>query len=182
MKKTVLFYIMTIVTLTVSAQSVTEPEFIGQVAVVNADSTTTLLQKENVTMKANSTKFGLIPVPGSGLFDKSKVNMVAKGAESKTSLQKGRLTFIVRAENNNIEPSNVFRIFQFEVKKKNRQFQMAQASLLGGVESDVSFNNVSYEVKKYGTSSFLVVIMDAEPGEYGIITTDMSKIQTFGVK
>lgn len=42
-----------------------EPEFIGQVVVVNADSTTTLLQKEATKVKTGSTKFGYIPIPGS---------------------------------------------------------------------------------------------------------------------
>ena len=56
-----------------------EPEFIGQVVVVNADSTTTLLQKEPTKIKTGSTKFGMIPLPGTGLLDKSKVNMTVKG-------------------------------------------------------------------------------------------------------
>jgi len=180
--KKLLFTISMMAAFSANAQSVIEPEYIGQVAVVNTDSTTTLLQKETASMKANSSKFGFIPLPGSSLLDKSKVNLVVKGAESRTTLQKGRLTFIVRAEKNDIEPSSVFRIFQFEVKKKNRQFQMAESSLLGGTKSEMSLNNVSYEVKKYGSTSYLVVIDNAEPGEYGVITTDISKIATFGVK
>ena len=35
-----------------------EPEFIGQVVVVNTDSTTTLLQKEATKIKTGSTKIG----------------------------------------------------------------------------------------------------------------------------
>ena len=88
-----------------------EPEFIGQVVVVNADSTTTLLQKEATKMKTSSTKFGYIPLPGTSLLDKSKVNMTVKGKES-----------------------------------------------------------------------YLVVIENAEPGEYAFTTTDVSYVSTFGVE
>lgn len=37
------------------AQNITEPEYKGQVAVINADSTTTLLQKETGEHKAKSS-------------------------------------------------------------------------------------------------------------------------------
>lgn len=159
-----------------------EPEFIGQVVVVNTDSTTKLLPKEQTKMKSSSTSFGLIPIPGTGLLDKSKVNLVVKGAESEMTLNSGRLTFIFRAGKNDVDPKSVFGIFQFEVKKKKRQFQLAEAGMLSGVTSTISFNTVPYEVKKYGNESYLIVIENAEPGQYGITTTDISYISTFGVK
>lgn len=159
-----------------------EPEFIGQVVVVNADSTITLLQKEATQMKTSSSKFGYIPLPGTSLLDKSKVNMVVKGKESQTKLKKGRLTFIVRTGSNNVDPKDVFGVFQFEVKKKNRQYELAEAGLLSGVKSTTTFNTVPTLVKKYGTDSYLVVIEDAQPGQYAFTTTDISHVSTFGVE
>lgn len=159
-----------------------EPEFIGQVVVVNADSTTTLLQKEQTAMKTSSTKFGYIPIPGSSLLDKSKVNLTVKGAESKTVLPKGRVTFIIKTGDNNKDPKDVFGIFQFEVKKKKRQYQLAEAGVLSGVKSTMTFNTVPSEAKKYGEDCYLVVIENAEPGQYAVITTDISQVSTFGVK
>ena len=183
MKK--IFVTLTMVMLTVAsfAQSEKlEPEFIGQVVVVNTDSTTKLLPKEQTKMKTSSTSFGLIPIPGSGLLDKGKAYLVIKGAESEMTLNSGRLTFIFRAGKNDVDPKSVFGIFQFEVKKKKRQFQLAEAGLLSGVTSTTSFNTVPYEVKKYGDESYLIVIENAEPGQYGITTADISYISTFGVK
>lgn len=164
------------------AQENLEPEYIGQVVVVNADSTATLLQRETTEMKTMSSKFGMIPVMGSGLFDKTKSNLVIKGAVSKTMLEKGPLTLIIRADNNNHDPKDVFGIFQFEVKKKQRLYTMAEGSVLGGIKSTTTFNTVPYEVKKYGSSSYFIVIQDAKPGQYGITTGDFSQITTFGVK
>ena len=159
-----------------------EPEFIGQVVVVDADSTTTLLQKEATKIKTGSTKFGYIPLPGTSLLDKSKVNMTVKGKESQTKLKSGRLTFIVKAGKNNIDPNSVFGVFQFDVKKKTREFKLAEGSLLGGVQSTTNFNTVPTQVKKYGTESYLVVIEDAQPGQYAFTTTDISYVSTFGVE
>ena len=78
MKKTILIAMMAFVScLYVCAQSQSlEPEYVGQVAVVNADSTTTLLDKETTTLKSKSSKWGFVPVAGSSLLDKSKMNIV----------------------------------------------------------------------------------------------------------
>lgn len=159
-----------------------EPEFIGQVVVINADSTTTLLQKEQTSIKSSSSKFGMIPIPGTGFLDKTKVNLTVKGAESKTVLPKGRLTFVIKTGDNNKDPKDVFGIFQFEVKKKKRQYQLAEAGVLSGIQSTMTFNAVPSEAKKYGEDCYLVVIENAEPGQYAIITTDISQVSTFGVR
>ena len=183
MKKYFATLAMVMLTAASFAQSVKlEPEFIGQVVVVNADSTTTLLQKEATKIKTGSTKFGYIPLPGTSLLDKSKVNLTVKGAESKAVLPKGRLTFIVKTGDNNKDPKDVFGIFQFEVKKGKRQYQLAEAGVLSGVKSTMTFNTVPSEAKKYGEDCYLVVIENAEPGQYAIITTDISQVSTFGVK
>ena len=164
------------------SQTVAEPEFVGQVIVVNADSTTILLQKEQASMKASSTNFGLIPIPGSGLLDKSSTNLVVKGKESKVTLEQGRLTFIVRAEKNDIDPVNILGVFKFDVKKKKRQFKMAEMNSVGGWDFNMSFTNVQYVAKKYGEHSYLIVIENPEAGQYGIILNDIYNISTFGVK
>lgn len=183
MKK--LFATIAMVMLTVAsfAQSEKlEPEFIGQVVVVNADSTITLLQKEATQMKTKSSKFGYIPLPGTSLLDKSKVNMIVKGKEAQTKLKSGRLIFIVKAGKNDVDPKSVFGLFQFEVKKKTREFKLAEAGILSGVQSTTNFNTVPTQVKKYGTESYLVVIENAEPGQYAFITTDFTYVSTFGVE
>lgn len=84
--------------------------------------------------------------------------MTVKGKESQTKLKSGRLTFIVRAGKNDIDPKSVFGVFQFKVKKKTREFVLAEAGILSGIQSTTNFNTVPTQVKKYGTESYLVVI------------------------
>lgn len=164
-----------------SIAQVKTPEYEGQVAVVNNDSTTTVLKKEAATIKAKSGGLGMIPMVG-GLVDKTKSFLIIKGESSKTMLPAGRLTFVVNVGGNNKEPRNAFGILKLELKKKNRQYQMGEFSLLGGSKSDMDFCNVTYEAKKYGTDCYLVVIENAEPGQYAFFTGNMSALLTFGVK
>ena len=68
------------------AQKVTvpEPEYKGQVAVINADSTTTLLQKETGEHKAKSSAFALVPIPGASLLDRTKAYLTVKERKALT--------------------------------------------------------------------------------------------------
>ncbi len=183
MKKLVISIVSVMIAMSSFAQSKNfEPEYIGQVVVVNADSTTTLLQKEQAAMKTSSSKFGMIPIPGSGLLDKSKVNLTVKGAESKTVFPKGRLTFIIKTGKNDVDPKSMFGIFQFEVKKGKRQYKLAEAGVLSGIQSTMTFNTVPSEAKKYGEDCYLVVIENAEPGQYAFTTTDISQVSTFSIR
>ena len=81
-----------------------------------------------------------------------------------------------------MDPKSVFGVFQFEVKKKARQFVLAEGGFLSGIQSTTNFNTVPTQVKKYGTESYLVVIENAEPGQYAFTTTDFSYVATFGVE
>ena len=69
MKKIIFTLVVTMVAGIALAQSKNiEPEYIGQVVILNADSTTTLLQKETAKMKAKSSKWGMLPIPGAGCW------------------------------------------------------------------------------------------------------------------
>ncbi len=72
------------------AQNITEPEYKGQVAVINTDSTTTLLQKETGEHKAKSSAFALVPIPGASLLDRTKAGM-----DSATNRRHGCMTNIM---------------------------------------------------------------------------------------
>ena len=100
----------------------------------------------------------------------------------KTETSDGMTEVGTEAGKNDIDPKSVFGVFQFEVKKKTREFVLAEGSLLGGIQSTTSFNTVPTQVKKYGTESYLVVIENAEPGQYAFTTTDISYVSTFGVE
>lgn len=161
--------------------SVPEPEFIGQVVLLTSDSTAVLLPKEKSTMKSKSTHFGMIPIPGASLLDKTKVNTVFQGKESSVTTDSGTVRFIMRVEKPDLDPSSYLRIVKFQVKKNNREITTAETGLFQGIHLDLSSTD-SYEVKKYKDSSLLITLRNVEPGQYGISFTLLMDALTFGVK
>ena len=165
------------------AQKVTvpEPEYKGQVAVINADSTTTLLQKETGEHKAKSSAFALVPIPGASLLDRTKAYLTVKGAESPNKISSKKFSLIIRVKDNSEEPKNAFGIFKFETKKKERRFKMADIGF-ASASATTNFTTVDYEAKKFGSSSYLVTLNDLPAGEYGVVANGFDSIATFSVK
>lgn len=183
MKTVLMAVVMCIITINSSmAQGVMEPEYIGQVAHVKEDGSMLLLEKEEAQMKTKTSGFGYIPLPGSSLLDKGKTYLQVKGCASPNKVGKGKATFIIRVKDNNEDPKNALGVFQFETKKKERRFMLAEVGVLSGMKATTSFNTVSYEVKKHGESSYQIIIHDLKPGEYGITTADIGNVSTFSVE
>ncbi len=159
-----------------------EPEYIGQIAVLNADSTTTLLEMEKATFKGKSSLVGYLPIPGSSLLDKSKTYVSVAGTESKTKLKGGRLVFVARGERNDEDPKRILGIIKLEVKKNRRQWKWAEFSMLGGSDMKTLESNVVYEAKKLGQHSYEISVEITEPGQYAFITPDYIHMSTFEVK
>lgn len=183
MKTIFMAVVMCIITINSSmAQGVMEPEYIGQVAHVKEDGSLSLLAKEEAQMKTKTSGLGYIPLPGSSLLDKGKTYLQVKGSASPNKVGKGKATFIIRVKDNNEDPKNALGVFQFETKKKERRFMLAEVGVISGMKATTSFNTVPYEVKKHGDSSYLVIIHDLKPGEYGITTADIGNVSTFSVE
>lgn len=161
--------------------TVPEPEYKGQVAVINADSTTTLLQKETGEHKAKSSAFALVPIPGASLLDRTKAYLTVKGAESPNKISSKKFSLIIRVKDNSEEPKNAFGIFKFETKKKERRFKMADIGF-GSASATTNFTTVDYEAKKFGSSSYLVTLNDLPAGEYGVVANGFDSIATFSMK
>ncbi len=164
------------------AQTISEPEYKGQVIIINTDSTTTLLQKELGEQKVKSSNFGMIPLPGAALLDKTKAYLSVKGTSSPNSVTSNKFSLLIRVKDNSEEPKNAFGIFKFDIKKKERRYPMADVGILSGAKVNTNFTTVDYDVKKYGESSYLVTLHDLPAGEYGVVAGDFSNITTFSVK
>ena len=163
------------------AQKISEPEYIGQVAVVNADSTTTILPTEKKEVKVNTNKLSFVPVAGM-FIGKGRSYMSIKGASSKTTVPSSNVKLVVRVDNNNVDPHKKLGIVKFEVKKKERRYMMAESGLMSGTTVKASYNDLDYKAEKMGASSYLVTLDKVAPGEYGIITEEDNSIVTFSVK
>jgi hypothetical protein len=177
------FLALLLATTSVAAQSRNiEPEKAGQMVVVNSDSTVTLLQKEEVKMKAKSTSWGMIPIPGSSLLDKSKALMVIKGTTSKTKVPAGELTLILKVKNINEKAQEAISVCKFEKEKKNRTRIMGEFAILKGMEANASLNDVSRTVEQYGSDCYKITIPQIEPGEYAVFFDDATHFYTFTVE
>jgi hypothetical protein len=161
--------------------TVQEPEFIGQVRILTSDSTSVLLPKEKSVMKTKSTHFGMIPIPGAGLLDKTKTNMVLQGKESAVTVPAGTIRFIMRVEKTDVDPSTYLRIVKFDQKKKTRETTIAQMGLLQGFSMDMNSSD-TFEVQKYGENCLLFTLRDVQVGQYGISFTALMESSTFGVQ
>ena len=165
--------------------SVAEPEFAEQTLLLTSDSKGTLLTRENGTIK---TKAGAsLYLTGIG---KVKSRLPVAGTTSKSAVQGGRTTrLIVKAKDNATDPQSFISIFKFEVKGKERRYQLAESGTLSKTESN-NLSSVDYDAKRYGKNSYYLVLNDLEPGEYGIVIGDPNtentkngmKVTTFTVK
>lgn len=90
--KNLMMAVVGVVTCTTSmAQGIQEPEYIGQVALVQSDSSQVVLVKEEAEMKTKTSGFGYIPIPGSSLLDKGKTFLRVKGDTSPNKIAKGEV-------------------------------------------------------------------------------------------
>lgn len=186
MKKTLLFVMLVMAFICVKAQvSVTEPEFAEQVLVLKSDSEGILLPRESGSIKAKAA--ASLYLTGIG---KVKSRITLSGNASDVKIAKSSITrFIVKGADNKTDPKSFVSFFKFEVKKNKRQAQIAEVGTFSG-SSVNSLSNIDFQAKKYGESSYLIVIDNLESGEYGIVLGDPNqltgknqfKVTTFAVE
>ena len=170
MKKLFLIIIAAFFTATgVIAQNVTvtEPEFAEETLLLTSDSQGVKLSRENGTIK---TKAGAsLYLTGIG---KVKSRLTLKGIKSTSKAVGGSTTrLIIKAADNKTDPNSFISVFKFEVKGKERRYQLAEAGTLSKTESN-NLSSVEYKAKKYGESSYYIVLEDLTAGEYGIVIGD----------
>lgn len=186
MKKLFSFTILTLLLCMNSFAQVTvpEPEFAEETILLTSDDAGTKLTRENAIVK---TKAGAsLYLTGIG---KIKTRITLKGISS-VSPVKGKPTtqLIIKAQDNNTDPNSFISIFKFEVKGKERRAQIGEAGTLSAAKTN-SLASIDYKAKKYGESSYLILLEGLEAGEYGISLGDPNsltekntlKITTFSV-
>lgn len=170
----------------IKAQNVTveEPEFAEETLLLTSDTQGVKLARENADVK---TKAGAsLYLVGIG---KVKSRLVLTGTKSPSKATGSSTTrLILKAADNKTDPNSFVNIFKFEVKGKERRYQLAES----GTFKDQSNNlaAIDFKAKKYGDSSYYIVMEDLQPGEYGIIigdpnhenTKNGAKVTTFTVE
>ena len=188
MKKLFLSLIVALTSVTgMMAQSikVAEPEFAEETLLLTSDSKGVKLSRENGTIK---TKAGAsLYLTGIG---KVKSRLTLKGIKSTSKAVGGSTTrLIIKAADNKTDPNSFISVFKFEVKGKERRYQLAETGTLSKTESN-NLSSVEYKAKKYGESSYYIVLEDLTAGEYGIVIGDPNhentkngmKVTTFTVE
>jgi len=175
-----------LISISVDAQvTVSEPDFAEQTLLLTSDSTGALLDRENGTIK---TKAGAsLYLTGIG---KVKSRLTLKGVASSSTAKGDKATrLIVKAKDNTTDPNSFINIFKFEIKGKERRYQLAETGTLSKTETN-NLSSVEYNAKKYGKNSYLIIMNNLTPGEYGIVfgdpnnanTKNEMKVTTFTVK
>jgi hypothetical protein len=168
------------ISITIKAQTVTveEPEFINTSVFVKNN--TSIKLEKAIPHEYSRPTAGSILVGGYG---RVRFNQV-KGSASSVKIQNDeKLTFIVRAYTNEIDPVDAIAIIKLEVTGSNRKYRVMQDDLFGQSKSaDIQY--ISYEAKKYGKSSYMIVLnQKPEPGEYAICFRHASDVlNCFGVE
>lgn len=152
---------------------VSEPEFAEETLLLLSDTKGEKLTRENGTVK---TKAGAsLYLTGIG---KVKSRLTLAGTTSRSKVKGAATTrLIIKAADNKTDPNSFISIFKFEIKGKERRYQLAEAGTLSKTESN-NLASVEYKAKKYGESSYYIVIEDLQPGEYGIVIGDPNSENT----
>ena len=98
-------------------------------------------------------------------------------------------SYLIKAADNKTDPNSFISVFKFEVKGKERRYQLAETGTFSKTESN-NLSSVEYKAKKYGESSYYIVLEDLTAGEYGIVIGDPNhentkngmKVTTFTVE
>lgn len=155
-----------------------EPEFIGDVTAILPDMTTRQLPKESLSpRKRTSTGAKWFGIGG------IKDEMVLKGTKAIVRLKKDEgIAFIIKAIGNDVDPMTAISIFQFNVKKKERVAEYAAIDAFGDHQMN-KLERVPFTARKFGHSSYMVVLQAPSGGEFGVMlnTPDNLTVSTFAI-
>ena len=167
------------VTRTDSTLTFPAPEFIGQALAIRPDNRTEQLVQESLAPRHRSST-------GQKLFGIGKNHideMTLKGAQSPVRLRKSDgIAFIIRVPDNLIDPMSVISVFRFKVKKKMRIAEYASVGTFGDQQRN-TLERQPFTSRRFGSSSYLIILKGVETGEYGITVDALGSlnVSTFGV-
>ena len=213
MKKLVLNIVMLLAAVSGYAQvTVQEPEFINSYCILTSESTYDVLPKENGDIQKHQNKvskfakiagaasrlggaagmLGAVTAGSvSGVMTGVRMDIVFDGGSSTYQVKtSGDIRLLIKGENNEADPMEMYRIVRFQKSKKDRRVQWTQfePALLGSEKAQKA-GYVAFEGHKYGDQSYLLTIPASEvkSGEYGIfymsiISASVIPVGTFSVK
>lgn len=163
MKKTITLFIFLIGGLLAFSQQY-EPEWAGEVAVLEIDGDTVSIPTEKSIPKVKtSASAGRLLV---GIGNVRRKAVIKNGRATTQIHPKGNVTLVVKCKDNDTDPTTFIQVVKFEEKKKERRTELANINWLGNV-SEGNMEFVAFNGKKYGKSSYILTF-PANDGEYGV--------------
>ena len=146
-----------------------EPEFIGEVYWEKEDGSYVKLGKEigaytsGISWKSNS-------------WNALAIELTGKNAKTRVPVGES-IKLIIRAVDSNSDPISIISIYRFDARKKKRKTVIAEDNSGTLMKSRThTKNQLVFSGKKYGTSSYMILIDDVPAGEYGIVISNPNSV------
>lgn len=146
-----------------------EPEFIGETNLlcITANDTISMpLEKSSAKIKSKAGASVYLTGIGS-VKTRIHVDGVSSTCVAKPDC---KYRLIVKAANNNQDPNSFIQLVKFVVKGDERRCEIGKVNTFGGTSSGTE-QQVDYQAKKYGESSYLLAI-EPKAGEYGVMMSN----------
>lgn len=156
-----------------------EPEFIGQVLAVRGSDSSKQLPQESMTARRRASTGSILFGIGRERIDE----MVLDSPKAVTRFRSSDdLAFIIRVPDNRIDPMAMVSVFRFKVKKRRRIAEYASCGEFGGEQYNM-LDRQPFVSRRFGASSYLIVLEKAPAGEYGITVDALGSlsVSTFGI-
>lgn len=156
-----------------------EPEFVGHVLAILPGDKTKPVAQESLSPRHRSsigaTLFGI------GRTHISEMVLKSPKAAMRFNTNDG-IAFIVRSIDNQMNPMTELSVFRFKTTKKLRSAEYSSEGTFGDRQSN-TLDYQPFTARKFGTSSYLIVLEDPQPGEYGITVNALGSlnVSTFGI-
>ncbi len=160
----------------------------GMLGVATAGSVSGIMTGVRVMGTASSV--GSVASAADVLAGVEGMDIVFDGGNSSYQVKtSGDIRLLIKGENNEADPMEMYRIVRFQKSKKDRRIQWTQfePALLGSEKAQKA-GYVAFEGHKYGEQSYLLTIPASEvkSGEYGIfymsiISASVIPVGTFSV-
>lgn len=161
----------------------------GMLGVASAGSVSGVMT--GVRVMGTASSIGSVASAADVLAGVEGMDIVFDGGSSSYQVKtSGDIRLLIKGENNEADPMEMYRIVRFQKSKKDRRIQWTQfePALLGSEKAQKA-GYVAFEGHKYGEQSYLLTIPASEvkSGEYGIfymsiITATAIPVGTFSVK
>lgn len=141
-----------------------EPKWAGQVVLLSIENDTVSIPTEKATVQIKTTQSAGRLLVGIGNV---RQKIIIKGSKSPVQINPDKpVTLIVKAKDNDVDPTTFIQVIKFEETRKERKTELANENWLGNI-SEGNMQLVPFEADVYGKSSY-IISLPPQKGEFGV--------------